>query len=34
VLVPLGDASIGKMFREHVKANAVEIGELLKTVVA
>jgi hypothetical protein len=33
-LVPLGDASIGKIFREHVKAHAVEIGELLKMVVA
>jgi hypothetical protein len=33
-LVPLGDVSIGKMFREHVKANAAEISELLKTVVA
>lgn len=33
-IVPIGDVSIGKMFREHVQQHAKEIGELLKTVVA
>lgn len=33
-LVPLDGVSVGKIFREHVKANASEIESLLKTVVA
>lgn len=33
-LVPIGDVSIGTIFREHVQKHAKEICELLKTVVA
>lgn len=33
-IVPIHDVAIGKLFREHVTANAAEIDQLLKTVVA